>query len=67
MTESVKTGMMLFRRFRVTIVKGCSVVDGEIHEQTFVKGFNRHQRDCYGGTHQNVGVDKSNLHANNQR
>lgn len=38
MTESVKTGMMLFRRFKVTSVKGCSVVDGEIHEQTFVKG-----------------------------
>ena len=37
MTESVRTGMMLFRRFNVTIVKGCSVVDGEIHEQTYEK------------------------------
>ena len=33
MTESVRTGMMLFRRFNVTIVKGCSVVDGEMYEQ----------------------------------
>ena len=44
MSESVKTGMMSFRRFRITSVKGCSVVDGEIHEQTFMRGFNRHRR-----------------------
>lgn len=42
--DSVYTGTMLFKTFKITTVRGCSVVEGEIHEQTFAEKINEHRR-----------------------
>ena len=63
--ESVKTGTRLFKTFNVTTVTGRSVVDREINEQTYAEGINEHKWN-QGCTHQNIGIDHSDLSSDNK-